>query len=174
MRVPFEATCAPSVASRVYCILCIPYVITKFIYPWPYQTKSRNVRSLALNLAAYRIHKRYCNLRTDVTIGQTFRGNSSKFNLAHILWLGRPQCKRKRCIVRLAKYQIVFEKIDNNRILRICHILSPQLRAKKKASRNEITHSREISWRMMPKYVWKGIENIITSREPSFIKMKTY
>ena len=29
-------------------------------------------------------------LRANVTIGQTFRGNSSKFNLAHILRLGRP------------------------------------------------------------------------------------
>ena len=77
MRVPFEATCAPSVASRVYCILCIPYVITKFIYSWPYQTRSRNFRSLALNLAACRIHKRYCNLRANVTIGQTFRGSQN-------------------------------------------------------------------------------------------------
>ena len=31
-----------------------------------------------------------CYLRANVTIGQTFRGNSSKFNLAHILRLGRP------------------------------------------------------------------------------------
>ena len=29
-------------------------------------------------------------LRANVIIGQTFRGNSSKFNLAHILRLGRP------------------------------------------------------------------------------------
>ena len=29
-------------------------------------------------------------LRANVTIGQTFRGKSSKFNLAHILRLGRP------------------------------------------------------------------------------------
>ena len=30
MRVPFESTCAPSVASRFP--LCVQYVITKFIY----------------------------------------------------------------------------------------------------------------------------------------------
>ena len=32
----------------------------------------------------------YSSLRANATIGQTFRGNSSKFNLAHILRLGRP------------------------------------------------------------------------------------
>ena len=97
------------------------------------------------------------SFRATITIGQTFRGNSSKFNLAHILRLGRPCCKAKRCIVRLAKYRLVFEKIDNNQILGVCHILSLQFRAKKKASCNEITHSREMkspkSCRMMPKYV---------------------
>ena len=86
----YTISCFTCILYTVYCILCIPYVITKFIYPWPYQTRSRNFRSLALNLAAYRIHKRYCNLRADVTIGQTFRGNGSKFNLVHILRLGRP------------------------------------------------------------------------------------
>ena len=85
------------------------------------------------------------------SIGQPFRGNCSKFNLAHIIRLGRPQRKAKRCIVRLVKYRFVFEKIDNNL----------QFRVKKKASRNEITHFREMksskSCRMMPKYVWKRI-----------------
>lgn len=53
---------------------------------------------------------------------------------------------------------------------------------KKKASRNEIAHFREMKsskfCKMMPKYVWKRhyiyFENVITFREPSFIKMKTY
>ena len=99
-------------------------------------------------------------LRANVTIGQTFRGNSSKFNLAHILRLGRPQCETNCSIVRLAKYRLVFEKINNNRILRIGHVLSVQFRSKKNASRNEITDSREIkstkSCRMIPKYVSKA------------------
>ena len=89
-----------------------------------------------------------------------FLGNSAKFNLAHILRLGKPQCETNCSIVRLAKYRLVFEKINNNRILRICHVLSLQFRSKKNASRNEIRHSREIkstkSCRMMPKYVLKA------------------
>ena len=104
-------------------------------------------------------------LRANVTIVQTFRGNSSKFNLAHILMLGRPWCIMKRCIVRLAKYRLVFEKIDKNQSLWICHILSLEFRAKKNVSRNEITHSREIkstkSCRMMPKYELKAIWAIL-------------
>ena len=31
MRVPFESTCAPSVALRFP--MCMQYIITKFIYP---------------------------------------------------------------------------------------------------------------------------------------------
>ena len=110
------------------------------------------------------VWRAYCqtaNLRYKTRIKeQIFLGNSSKFNLAHILRLGRPQCETNCSIVRLAKYRLVFEKINNNRILRnICHGLSLQFRLKKNALRNEITHSREIkstkSCRMMPKYVLK-------------------
>ena len=36
------------------------------------------------------LSKMVYTLRANVAIGQTFRGNSSKFNLAHILRLGRP------------------------------------------------------------------------------------
>ena len=57
------------------------------------------------------------DLRANVTIGQTFGGNSSKINSAHILKLGRPQCETNHCIVCLAKYRFIFEKIDNNQIL---------------------------------------------------------
>ena len=56
-------------------------------------------------------------LRANVTKNQTFskfRGNSSKINLAHNLMVDRPKCKTKHCIVRLAKYRLVFEKIDNH------------------------------------------------------------
>ena len=110
------------------------------------------------------VWRAYCqtaNLRYKTRIKeQIFLGNSSKFNLAHILRLGRPQCETNCSIVRLAKYRLVFEKINNNRILRnICHGLSLQFRSKKNALRNKITHSREIkstkSCRMMPKYVLK-------------------
>ena len=109
------------------------------------------------------VWRAYCqtaNLRYKTRIKeQIFLGNSSKFNLAHILRLGRPQCETNCSIVRLAKYRLVFEKINNNRMLRICHVLGLQFPSKKNASRNEITHSREIkstkSCRMMPKYVLK-------------------
>ena len=44
----------------------------------------------AVSICNYRAVASMRQLRANVTIGQTFRGNSSKFNLAHILRLGRP------------------------------------------------------------------------------------
>ena len=41
-------------------------------------------------IAVAKLSDSILKLRANVTIGQTFRGNSSKFNLAHILRLGRP------------------------------------------------------------------------------------
>jgi len=46
------------------------------------------------------------NLRANDTNGQTFGGNRSKINSAHILMLG----------VRLAEYRFIFKKIDINGI----------------------------------------------------------
>jgi len=51
------------------------------------------------------------SLRANVTNGQTFGGNRSKINSAHILLLG---------IVRLAEYRFIFKKIDINGILSKC------------------------------------------------------
>ena len=53
-------------------------------------------------------------LRANVTNGQTFAGNWRKMDFAYILNLGRPLCETNHCIVSLAKYRFVSEKIDNN------------------------------------------------------------
>ena len=59
MRAPFESTCAPSVASSFP--LCIQYEITNFNYlPFVIDLIKRDHGISGLNLAAFRIHKRYC------------------------------------------------------------------------------------------------------------------
>ena len=55
-------------------------------------------------------------LRANVTNRRTFGGHGYKIKSAHVLTLGRPQCETNHCIVRLAEYLFVSEKIDNNRI----------------------------------------------------------
>ena len=74
-------------------------------------TRVRNVEKVS----SYNTERKA--VRANVTIGQTFGGNSSKINSAHIIKLGRPQCETNHCIVCLAKYRFIFEKIDNNQIL---------------------------------------------------------
>ena len=62
MRAPFESTCAPSVASNFP--LCIQYVITNFNYlPFVIDLIKRDHGISGLNLAAFRIHKRYRNFK---------------------------------------------------------------------------------------------------------------
>ena len=62
MRAHFKSTCAPSVASRFP--LCIQYVITNSNYlPFVIDLIKRDHGISGLNLAAFRIHKRYRNFK---------------------------------------------------------------------------------------------------------------
>ena len=53
-------------------------------------------------------------LRANVTNGRTFGGNSWKINFARISKLGKPWREINHCILRLAEYRFIFEKINNN------------------------------------------------------------
>ena len=65
MRAPFESTCTPSVASSFP--LCIQYVITNFNYlPFVIDLIKRDHGISGLNLAAFRIHKRYRNFKVYI------------------------------------------------------------------------------------------------------------
>ena len=73
-----------------------------------------------------------------------YSGNSQKINSAHILRLARLKCETNHDILRLAEYQFIYEKIDNNRIASKCRFWCSKFKKNLEASRHKMKHSRPI------------------------------